>query len=372
MTLKEPKFIDTGFYPVYVGDNIYNIFQNFLQLERFKKSRVFILADENTRERCFDTLLSKVPTFKTCEVVTIPSGEQHKNIHTCGDLWNYLTEKKADRHTLLLNLGGGMVSDLGGFAASTFKRGIRYINIPTSLIGQIDASIGGKVGIDHGNLKNLVGMYANPEAVFIDPGFLKSLPVSEMLSGFAEIVKYGLISDASFWYFVSNKSFQEHNDWFQLIVRSVEIKASVVKVDPLERKYRKVLNFGHTIGHALESAVLDSGSPPVSHGMAVATGMICATYLSQMTMSLPGEASARIYRYIGENLGILSELGLHKERILELILHDKKNEGGKVLFTLLSGIGYAVINREIEVGLVRESLDFCQEMSKTYGAKNNK
>jgi 3-dehydroquinate synthase len=360
--VRDLKIIDSGFYPIYIGENIYYTLNNFIQLDRYKKSRFFILVDENSHKHCLPRLNEKVSFLQNAKVVTIPPGEQHKNISTCAYIWNFLTRENADRHSVLLNLGGGVVTDMGGFAAATFKRGIRYINVPTTLTGQIDAAIGGKVGIDHENLKNLIGVFKNPQAVLIDPDFLETLPDEDMVSGFAEIIKYGLISDATFWYFISKVSFDEHSDWQQLISRSVEIKSSVVKVDPVERKYRKVLNFGHTIGHAIESTILEAGAKPVSHGKAVATGMICATYISEKKLNLSRASAMQVYHYIKENIGILPGLAAYRERIFDFVLNDKKNEGDKVLFTLLAGLGHAIINQEVNREMIENALDFCIDL----------
>jgi len=364
--LADTKFIDTGSYPVYIGSDIYTILQNFIQLDTYKKSRFYVLTDENTNKFCLPRLLDKVGSLSYAGMITIPPGEHNKSIETCGYVWNYLTREKADRHSILINLGGGMVTDLGGFAASTYKRGIRSINVPTTLIGQIDASIGGKVGVDYGSLKNLIGCYNNPQAVFIDPTFLSTLDETEKLSGFAEIIKYGLISDASFFHYLYSRPVKEHTDWISLIEKSVEIKTSVVKIDPVERKYRKVLNFGHTIGHALESSVLETGNRNVSHGSAVATGMICATWISGKQLNLPQSTVVKINTYIAENIGIVGGLASHRERILQLVSNDKKNERGKILFTLIAGIGNAVINREVSIDMIAGSIDYCIGLEEKY------
>jgi 3-dehydroquinate synthase len=364
--VSETKIIDSGFYPIYIGENIYNILNNFVRQDRYKKSRFFILVDENSYRYCLPKLHDEVAFLENAQVITIPPGEHHKNINTCAYIWNHLTRENADRHSVMLNLGGGVVTDIGGFAAATFKRGIRYINLPTTLTGQIDAAIGGKVGIDHENLKNLIGVFENPQTVLIDPYFLDTLPEEDKVSGFAEIIKYGLISDATFWYFISKLPFNEHTNWQQLISRSVEIKSSIVKVDPVERKYRKVLNFGHTIGHAIESTVLETGAKPLSHGKAVATGMVCAAFVSQQQLGLSEASAQQIYDYIGKNIGIVQGMPAYKERIFEFIMNDKKNEGEQVLFTLITGLGHAIINQQVSMEMIERAIDFCIDLEGQY------
>jgi len=361
--LKDTRIIDSGFYPIYIGSGIYHVLNNFLQLPRFKKSRFFIITDENCEKYCLPDLLDKVSVFGEAKVIVIPPGEHNKNLNSCGNIWHTLTEAEADRHSVVVNLGGGVVTDLGGFAAATYMRGIRFINVPTSLVGQIDSAIGGKLGFDYENLKNQIGLYLNPQAVFIDPAFLETIPPEHHLSGFAEIIKYGLIHDASFYRTIIEEPYHPEKDLMSWIVRSVEIKVSIVKVDPFERKYRKVLNFGHSIGHALESASLISGGTPLSHGLAVAAGMVCETYLSGKLSGLQEKSVQNISKYLISNFETLDNFAGLRDQAKSLLMHDKKNEDGKILMTLLSGIGHAVVNQGVSLDLVRESMDFYQKLS---------
>ncbi|MCZ2102743.1 MAG: 3-dehydroquinate synthase, partial [Chitinophagales bacterium] len=234
-------------------------------------SKIFVLVDENTEKYCLFHLLEQMDL--PIHVIKIPSGEQHKNLNTCQLVWQNLMAKGADRLSLLINLGGGVIGDLGGFCAGTYMRGIRFIQIPTTLLSQVDASVGGKLGVDFMERKNMIGLFGNPEAVFIFTDFLKTLPERELKSGYAEMLKHALIADKDAWNRLSKTDVATINDWESTIYESVMIKQSIIQEDPLEAGKRKILNFGHTVGHAIESYWI-SREKPLLHGEAIAIGMV--------------------------------------------------------------------------------------------------
>ncbi len=366
--MQHSEIIDAGNYQVYLGNNALGVMDNFLHLPRYSKSRFFILADENTSQHCLGPFTSQVPILQDAEVICIGAGERYKNIESCTMIWQQLIASQADRHAVLINLGGGVVTDVGGFAAATFKRGIRFFNVPTSLIGQIDASIGGKVGVDFNQLKNQIGLFTNPQAVFINPGFLDTLPEEHMLSGFAEIIKHGLIMDPPYWSQVKNMAFSDIHDWIELIVRSAEIKVSIVRRDPVERKYRKVLNFGHTVGHAIESYFLDNDEVNMSHGWAVAIGIICESYISGQKLGFPEESLKEITSYILNSFPYMEITDDDVDNIIRYVKYDKKNIEGELMLSLLQYIGHARINNNCDPALIRESLGYYQSLNKHAGS----
>ncbi len=344
-------------YNIYVGE-IWEALQAFL--DDCTYSQYFILVDENTKAHCLP-LIHKYSSLKEATIIEIQSGEIHKNIHTCSFIWKALMEAKADRKALVINLGGGVIGDMGGFCASTYKRGIDFIQIPTTLLSDVDSSIGGKLGIDFAEVKNSVGVFNNPQAVFIDPIFLKTLPVRELRSGLAEIIKHGLIADATLWEKLKSIENLETVDWTSLLVPSLEIKKKVVEEDPFEYNIRKALNFGHTVGHAIESWALNSPDP-LLHGEAIAAGMICETYLSTKILDLPNESAEEVSAYILKIYGKYLLQNEYFEDYLRLMKNDKKNENGQLNFTMLSNIGEAVINQSCESPLVKESLNYYIEL----------
>jgi 3-dehydroquinate synthase len=298
-------------------------------IARFQPDKVAVLVDENTRQYCLPLLELSVP------VIEIKSGEQHKNIHTCTEVWKALTDFQFTRNSLLINLGGGVIGDLGGFAAATFKRGIRFVQMPTTLLSMVDASIGGKLGVDFNGLKNHIGVFQLPGSVIVWDGFLRTLSKRELRSGFAEMLKHGLISDAQYWNELKSHDFNS-GDWKNLIQKSVEIKGRVVEADPMEQGLRKILNFGHTIGHAIESALLETGDA-LLHGEAIAAGMVMEAHLSFQRgmlsqMELDGITDT-VRKIFG---GVKLPEG---EKLIALIQQDKKNRDGRLNFSLLAGIG---------------------------------
>ena len=306
-------------------------------------SSVFVLVDENTERDCLP-ILKEYLGNTTLKCIKIPAGEIHKHIHTCQMIWDQLMTHQADRRALLINLGGGVIGDMGGFCASTYKRGIHFIQIPTTLLSQVDASIGGKLGIDFGGIKNSIGLFKNPKGVFIDPSFLKTLPDREIKSGFAEIIKHSLIADPAQWDKLSQYRKLSHLHWPDIIVSSLMIKRDVVKADPFEKGLRKALNFGHTIGHAIESYFLETQTP-LLHGEAIAIGMICESYLSNQQIGLPDHELAAIRSFILDLYGHQQIPNMAFETLLKSMLNDKKNIGNQINFTLLPQIGQAKVNQ---------------------------
>lgn len=281
------------------------------------------------------------------EIIEIEPGEGMKTIATCVELWTLLTEMGADRKSLLINLGGGVITDLGGFVASTFKRGIDFVHIPTTLLGMVDAAIGGKNGVDLGLLKNQVGTITNPKLLIIDSAYLATLPQREMRSGLAEMLKHGLIQDKNYWEQFLDLSQLDSTQLDALIYRSVEIKNSIVTQDPTENGIRKALNFGHTLGHAIESHFLTT-EKPLLHGEAIAIGMILEAYLSYEKGLLSKEDYHQIKYVLSDLFEVVIMTQNDIDVLLEYMIHDKKNEYGKVQFALLEGIGNISLNQEAD------------------------
>lgn len=327
-------------------------------ISRNKYSSVFILTDSNTNEHCLPAFLGNIETEINVEIIEIAPGEQVKNIETCVQIWNVLTELGADRKSLLINLGGGVITDLGGFIAAAFKRGIDFIHVPTTLLAMVDAAIGGKNGVDLGHLKNQVGFIAVPQILLIDTAYLLTLPQRQLRSGLAEMLKHGLIYDREYWEEFSDLEKIDFADFDRLIYRSIEIKNEIVSQDPTEQGIRKSLNFGHTLGHAIESHFLgDEDRKPLLHGEAVAAGMILEAHIS-MEKGLLAETA---YFEIKTNIQHVFETIIFDEKDLqaigELLKHDKKNEYGKILFALLDGIGNIKINQEVDNELIFKAFE---------------
>ncbi len=315
-------------------------------------SKILVLVDQNTKKSCYASLKALLPTHK---LVVIKSGENHKNLETCTTIWQAMTDYQMDRHSLLLNLGGGVIGDMGGFCAATYKRGIRFIQLPTTLLSQVDASVGGKLGIDFQGFKNHIGVFQLPDAVLIDPQFLKTLPAAELRSGFAEIIKHCLIQDATQWENIRKKDLEEQN-LEELIAHSVAIKQQVVAEDPTEKGLRKILNFGHTLGHAIETHFLDNPSKKLLHGEAVAAGMIAEAYLSFKLKMIDESTLLQIEEYIFAVYGKCQLTAEDLPAVLALTLQDKKNKGGQVRFSLLNAAGSCTYDVICNTRLMKEAL----------------
>lgn len=322
-------------------------------------SKIFILVDTNTHEHCLPGFLPKISTATTIEIIEIEAGEPFKNLDTCMGVWQTMSDLEGDRKSLMINLGGGVVTDLGGFVASTFKRGINYINVPTTLLAMVDASVGGKTGVDLGNLKNQIGVISNAEMVIVDSDYLATLPSEEMRSGLAEILKHGLIADEAYWEKVGNLGELTLNDLDDIIRVSVGIKAKVVAEDPYENGLRKTLNYGHTLGHAIESYCLThTQKKTLLHGEAVALGIILATYISKELKDFPSEKLDSITKRIVELYGKVEFSKNDIDAIIDLMKYDKKNEAGKINFVLLKDIGETEIDCQVPNNIIFDAFEF--------------
>ncbi len=325
-------------YPVVFNDDFAALNQ-FLTEKNY--SKIFFLVDENSEKYCLPLLVEKLD-LTDYDLIEVTSGEENKNIDFCIGIWRMLIDFGADRNSLLINVGGGVITDMGGFAASTFKRGIDFVQIPTTLLSQVDASVGGKTGIDMEHLKNIIGTFTQPKAVFIDTNFLKTLPERQLISGFAEMLKHGLIADRNYFYLLKEASPQ--NILPSLIHHSVQLKNKVVLQDPEEKGLRKILNFGHTIGHAVESFSLQNDTIPLSHGEAIAIGMICEAFLSTRKNGLPAEELQEIVQLFNTFYKKYPIKEASLPAIIELMKSDKKNTSGKINCSLLTQIGQCAID----------------------------
>ncbi|MBR9919899.1 MAG: 3-dehydroquinate synthase [Bacteroidetes bacterium] len=326
--------------------------------ERLKKlapSRIGLLVDENTKRDCLPALGNEFD-ISDWHIFEIPAGERYKNIETCKQIWQWMMQAAFDRNSLLINLGGGVIGDMGGFCAATFKRGMRFIQMPTTLLSQVDASVGGKLGIDFLEIKNSIGVFRDPELVFIKTGFYNTLPFRELRSGFAEIIKHALIASPELWKKLQNIQKLEAADWASILPEALQVKIEVVKQDPYEKGLRKILNFGHTIGHAVESLLLKSPEPAL-HGEAVAAGMISESLLSEKYAGLSQKDSAEIQSFIHRIYPTLSWPKSFLPALLKLMKQDKKNQGDEIRFVLLEGIGSAVYDKAIPPEAILEVLD---------------
>ncbi len=341
-------------------DHNFSQLNNFLREKTF--SKIFILVDENTHEYCLPVLLGNMETDLGFEILEIEAGEEMKNIQTANHLWEILTEMQADRKALVINLGGGVITDMGGFVASTYKRGIQFINIPTTLLSMCDASIGGKTGIDLMHYKNMVGTFAFPEQIFIYPEFLQTLPFKELRSGFAEMLKHGLIADKIHWEQLTHIHKLDMEAVIPHIQTSMDIKQDVVEKDFHEKNIRKTLNFGHTIGHAVESLCLNQGNP-VLHGEAVAMGMISEAHLACLEGLISEEDSQIIIENIQRYYPYMDISDFTDEDITTLLLNDKKNTDSKINFSLLTGIGSCTYDHQCSQKNILKSLHFYRNLN---------
>lgn len=333
-----------------------------LLTSNYKDSRIIIIVDENTHDNCLEYLLTSFEPLKDAEVMLLPVGEENKVMEVCFQVWQAMTEYRIGRKDLVINLGGGVVTDMGGFIAAVYKRGVDFIHIPTSLLGMVDAAIGGKTGIDLGPFKNQLGVFKHPKMIFIDPIFLGTLPEEELLNGYAEMIKHALIKDENLFRELAGISSFEELISHELISRSVSIKCDIVQKDPEEKNIRKLLNFGHTVGHGIEGYFLEAA--PIAHGHAVALGMIAESFISLKREMLSGESFNRIVGVILKNFPMVSFNDEMMGSISELCLNDKKNEANKINCTLLNAIGDGVIDQFIDEQEIVASLEFINECSK--------
>jgi len=346
------KVIYDKSYKVFFGENVLNHLAQTIINKAY--SNVFVLVDENTEKHCLPLLK---PYLENFTLIKISSGEVYKNLQTANIIWDNLQQHSANRNAVLLNLGGGTLSDIGGFCAATFKRGIDFINIPTTLLSMVDASIGGKLGIDLNNYKNLIGVFQHPEQIFIYPAFLKTLPNNEKRNGLAEMIKHALIDDEKLFHKIIETNQIDTEQLEKWIEKSAKIKLKIVNKDPFEKDLRKMLNFGHTIGHAVETYSLMNDEEPLKHGEAVAIGIICESYLSYKTHKLSKDEFDLIVKFVFKNFDKYNSNWNSKE-LLKIMQNDKKNINSEINFTLLKKIGKAKVNCYCSIELIIESIEF--------------
>ncbi|HEY5688270.1 MAG TPA: 3-dehydroquinate synthase [Yeosuana sp.] len=342
---------------IHFNKECYNALNKHIKKNSF--STIFILVDENTHELCLPILIERLETTLTIEIIEIESGEINKTIDTCVGVWNTLSDLNGDRKSLLINIGGGVITDLGGFVASTFKRGIAYINVPTTLLSMVDASVGGKTGVDLGTLKNQIGVTSIPDLVLIDTQYLKTLPSNQMRSGLAEMLKHGLIRDEAYWNKFKDLSALDLEDLDQLIYESILIKKDVVDIDPFEKNIRKTLNFGHTLGHAIESYFLSHpDKQELLHGEAIAIGIVLASYISTQLAGLPMETAQEIKTIFNNYYGVVPIETADHAHIINLLKYDKKNYHGNINFVLLEAIGKPKIDCIVKETIILNAFKF--------------
>ncbi len=353
------KQISSLGYSVYFEEELASLEQLINSREY---SQVLVLVDRNTNDHCLPVLQTMLPSLTDYDIIEVDPGEENKNIDFCIGVWKTMLDFGVDRKALMINLGGGVVTDMGGFAVSTYKRGIDFIQIPTTLLSQVDASVGGKTGIDLDNVKNIIGTFTQPQAVFISAKFLATLDNRQLQSGFSEVIKHGLIFDKDL--FNRCKSIDPTKDNLDDIVfRSVEIKNEVITQDPTEKGLRKILNFGHTIGHAVEGYSMLHDDVPLLHGEAIAIGMVCEAYLSFKINDLSEEDLKEIVSIFASHFGHYTLSEDSYTELLTLMSNDKKNEANKLGFALLSRIGACKYNLYVNRELIIDSLDFYKSLN---------
>lgn len=350
------KEIKCNSYSIYLND--WDALNQYLSIREF--SSVFVIVDENTLKFCLPLFEEKVQN--QFSVIVTKSGEANKNLESCQYIWDKFIEMGADRHSLCINLGGGVIGDMGGFVASTFMRGMDFIQVPTTLLSQVDASVGGKLGIDYENFKNLIGIIKNPGGVFIYTDFLKTLPYNQLLSGFAEVIKHGLIQDSDGFLKLTKLDSLVNIDWEELVYESVNIKKLITEEDPYERGLRKILNFGHTLGHAIESNALTNKSP-LLHGEAIAIGMIMECHLSYQKGYLSLDEirliKSKILLLFGHHVSVIPDVTI----LMELMAKDKKNKGGVIKFSLLEKLGKGNIDQVVNIEDIHKAVAFYKKSS---------
>ncbi len=353
--------IKTNNSEIFIGNEVFSVLKEYLR--SYQDSKIFILVDDNTLKHCVSEFITQNEQLRNAEILEINSGEENKTIDACIQIWKTLGDYKANRNSLLINLGGGVITDMGGFIASTYKRGIDFINVPTTLLAQVDASVGGKTGVDFQDLKNLIGVFNEAKGVFIYPNFLKTLDKRQMLSGYAEALKHALIMDKAYWKILEEGMLSDVRNWESLISTSVKIKNDIVLTDPNEKNERKLLNFGHTIGHAIESYALKNEGIILYHGEAVVVGMICEAYISNRVMGLSDEELQKIIKTMESLYSHFNFDASDFHQLLGLMKNDKKNERGEINFTLISEIGKGHINQYVSVECILDALNFYNRLA---------
>lgn len=350
------SIIKSNGYQVVIGKESFKAINAFFTKNSY--SSYFILCDENTLQHCLPALVTSCPKLSSAEIIEIESGESGKSLEISANIWQTFIENNADKKTLLVNLGGGVVSDLGGFTASVYKRGIDFINVPTSLLAMADASVGGKTGIDFANLKNSIGTFAQPKAVFINPDFLLTLSERHFQNGLAEIYKMGLICDKKFW-----KELQQSVKPEMLVTKSIALKNKIVLKDPFDKGIRNILNFGHTLGHAIEALLLGSQNE-LLHGEAIITGMILESHISYQKKMLSKSELTEIAFEFQSSFSLPSIKEIPVASIIDLIKNDKKTTKNKFRFALIDKIGSCKFDVEVSETQIRKALDYYNTLLK--------
>ncbi|MFA8449826.1 MAG: 3-dehydroquinate synthase family protein [Bacteroidales bacterium] len=345
-------------YNIYIGEENYISLSKFISNGSF--SKVFILVDEHTHTHCLPILICSCPVLGNAEVIEIESGENSKTLETAAQLWYTLTELEADRKSLLINLGGGIISDLGGFIASTFKRGISFINVPTSLLGQIDASVGGKTGINLDNLKNQIGSFVNADATFIFPKYLKTLKTKDLLSGYGEAIKHSILNSNALWTKLIQTPAEKIFDYPDLITEIMQVKLEIVDNDFSEKGLRKSLNYGHTVGHAIESVKLKNNNS-ISHGEAISHGMVIANIISEL-LEIHKIDFKVINKKILQIFPSIKFTDKEHSQIIDLLKHDKKNSHGNLNFSLIKDFGETIIDHPVDTSTIKKALEIYQSL----------
>jgi 3-dehydroquinate synthase len=323
-------------------------------LKKGKYSKYFVICDGNTLSNCLAILLTNVPELSAAEIIETESGEENKTLEICAGIWQSMIEQETSRDALVVNLGGGVICDLGGFCASVFKRGVSFIHIPTTLLAMCDASVGGKTGIDMLNVKNVIGSFSFPSAVFVDKVFLQTLPERHFYNGLAEVFKIALVSDGALFNYLEKH--QGRADVQKLIDKSISLKCKIVKADPFDKGRRRVLNFGHSIGHAIESLSMQKGHD-VLHGEAVIVGMIMESHIAMQKKML---SEKELIRIVSLFLGFYEKLDFEftENEILQFLTQDKKNRKGKFLFSLITRAGAAKWDMKVKPAEIRKAVSF--------------
>ena len=344
--------IEGKYCQVEIGSILNGGFQSFLKA--FENQQILIIVDENTHDCCLEYLITSFPELERAEIMLLPNGEENKVMEVCFQVWQAFTEYKVERKDLVINLGGGVVTDMGGFIASVYKRGLTFIHIPTTLLGMVDAAIGGKNGIDLNGFKNQLGTITQPARVFVDAGFLSTLPPEEIFNGYAEMLKHALIGDVKLWEEIRHIQSEEALIQEAVILQSIRVKTNIIEQDPFEGGLRKKLNFGHTVGHALESYFFQS--TPISHGHAVALGMIAESFISMKRGILSKEAYKDIESTIIRSFPMIELNADDVSIVISLMYQDKKNIAGQIRSCLLEGIGTCSFDHHLTEEEIGESL----------------
>jgi len=348
-------------YALHFNNSAYKKLNSFIEKNNF--SKIAIITDTNTRLLCLDKFYAKFNKKNDLVNICFAAGEKNKNLSTCKDLWNSLSTHGLDRSSLIINLGGGVVTDLGGFVSSTFLRGIQFVNIPTTLLSMVDASIGGKTGIDLNNIKNQIGVINDPSMVIVDPDFLETLPLEQIKSGFSEMIKHSLITGDSYWKSIKSTEINSVSSG-NCFYNSILIKSKIVENDPYEKGLRKVLNYGHTVGHAIETFCLNTKNrKDLTHGHSIALGMIIEGYISTVKLNFDKKLNLEINRFLLINFEKNIFLEKEVDEIIKLMSFDKKNKDGQIKFVLLKEIGKPMFNQKVDINTIKKSFKYLNEFS---------